>query len=76
MEPASIPVFIPPADRLLTNWPEASEYTVRVDLNTSAANTGESPHEIQGGHCSRAWKTPDVPVIQLYKRNIRIMINN
>ncbi|KAF4103256.1 hypothetical protein G5714_016139 [Onychostoma macrolepis] len=41
VEPASIPVLIPPADRLLTNWPEASEYTVRVDLNTSAANTAQ-----------------------------------
>ncbi|KTF73112.1 hypothetical protein cypCar_00032009 [Cyprinus carpio] len=41
VEPASIPVFIPPADRLLINWPEASEYTVRVDLNTSAANTAQ-----------------------------------
>ncbi|KAL1259420.1 hypothetical protein QQF64_009997 [Cirrhinus molitorella] len=41
VEPASIPVFIPPADKLLTNWPEASEYIVRVDLNTSAANTAQ-----------------------------------
>ncbi|XP_026140862.1 nuclear pore membrane glycoprotein 210-like isoform X2 [Carassius auratus] len=41
VEPASMPVSTPPADRLLTNWPEASEYTVRVDLNTSAANTAQ-----------------------------------
>ncbi|KAK7157646.1 hypothetical protein R3I93_008974 [Phoxinus phoxinus] len=41
VESASIPVIILPADRLLTNWPEASEYTVRVDLNTSAANIAQ-----------------------------------
>ncbi|XP_050987544.1 LOW QUALITY PROTEIN: nuclear pore membrane glycoprotein 210-like [Labeo rohita] len=41
VEPASIPVLILPADRLLTNWPEASEYTVRVDLNTSAVSTAQ-----------------------------------
>ncbi|XP_067305787.1 nuclear pore membrane glycoprotein 210-like [Pseudorasbora parva] len=40
VESASIPVILP-ADRLLTNWPEASEYTVRVDLNTSAANIAQ-----------------------------------
>ncbi|XP_056123600.1 uncharacterized protein LOC130101776 [Rhinichthys klamathensis goyatoka] len=41
VESASIPVIILPADRLLTNWPEASEYRVRVDLNTSAANIAQ-----------------------------------
>ncbi|ROL47864.1 Nuclear pore membrane glycoprotein 210-like [Anabarilius grahami] len=41
VESASIPVIILPADRLLSNWPEASEYTVRVDLNTSAANIAQ-----------------------------------
>ncbi|XP_052434204.1 nuclear pore membrane glycoprotein 210-like [Carassius gibelio] len=41
VEPASMPVSTPPADRLLTNWPEASEYTVRVHLNTSYANTAQ-----------------------------------
>ncbi|XP_051577817.1 nuclear pore membrane glycoprotein 210-like [Myxocyprinus asiaticus] len=39
VESASSPVVILPADRLLTNWPKASEYTIKVDLNNSAANT-------------------------------------
>lgn len=42
VQSASVPLVSIPADRLLTNWPEASEYIVKVDLNTSSANTGES----------------------------------
>ncbi|XP_056617823.1 nuclear pore membrane glycoprotein 210-like isoform X3 [Triplophysa dalaica] len=41
VEPASVPLVSVPADRLLTNWPEASEYIVKVDLNTYAANTAQ-----------------------------------
>nr|XP_055065920.1 nuclear pore membrane glycoprotein 210-like isoform X1 [Misgurnus anguillicaudatus] len=41
VEPASVPLISVPDDRLLTNWPEASEYIVRVDLNTSDANTAQ-----------------------------------
>lgn len=44
VEPASVPLVSVPANRLLTNWPEASEYIVKVDLNTYAANTGSSFH--------------------------------
>lgn len=67
VESASIPVIILPADRLLTNWPEASEYTVRVDLNTSAANIGDSFHLHMRFWKASVHKTPDMPLIRLRK---------
>uniref|UniRef100_A0A4W5K7T4 Uncharacterized protein n=1 Tax=Hucho hucho TaxID=62062 RepID=A0A4W5K7T4_9TELE len=41
VESPAIPELSPPDDRFLTNWPDAADYTVPVELYTSPVNTAQ-----------------------------------
>ncbi|CAB1334553.1 unnamed protein product, partial [Coregonus sp. 'balchen'] len=41
VESPAIPELYPPEDRFLTNWPDAPDYTVPVELYTSPVNTAQ-----------------------------------